>query len=70
VNADGSGNAVAKIIEYYIPESFRKQAGWIPPEQRGKVIPFHMPQKKSETSLSMAVLEGWEHAELLGLAPS
>ena len=29
---------VAKIIEYYIPESFRKKAGWIPSEQRGKVI--------------------------------
>ncbi|HEY4052887.1 MAG TPA: hypothetical protein VGL74_04050 [Terriglobales bacterium] len=38
---------VAKIIEYYIPESFRKKGGWIPLDQRGKVIEFPAPQKKS-----------------------
>ena len=39
---------MAKIIEFYIPESYRKKAGkWIPPEQNGKVIPFAVPEKKS-----------------------
>jgi len=33
--------AMAIVIEYYVPENFRKQSGkWIPPEQRGKIIPF------------------------------
>jgi hypothetical protein len=32
---------MAIIIEYYVPSSFRKKATkWVPPEQRGKVIPF------------------------------
>ena len=39
---------MAKIIEFYIPTSFRKKATkWIPPEQCGKVIPFDLLQKKS-----------------------
>ena len=32
--------AVAKVIEFYIPTSFRKRVKWIPLEQRGKVIEF------------------------------
>jgi len=33
--------AMAIVIEFYVPEKFRRQGGqWIPPEQRGKVIPF------------------------------
>jgi hypothetical protein len=40
--------AMAKVIEYYVPEKFRKQSGkWISPEQRGKVILFPAPEKKS-----------------------
>jgi hypothetical protein len=32
---------MAKIIEFYVPSNFRKKATKrIPPEQRGKVIPF------------------------------
>jgi hypothetical protein len=39
---------MAKIIEIYVPSSFRKKATkWIAPEQQGKVIPFGLPQKKS-----------------------
>jgi hypothetical protein len=38
---------VAKVIEYYVPEGFQKNAKWIPPDQRGKVIQFPAPQKKS-----------------------
>jgi len=33
--------AMAQRIEFYVPEKFRRQSGqWIPPEQRGKIIPF------------------------------
>jgi hypothetical protein len=43
-----SGVIMAKIIEFYVPSSFRKKATkWIPPEQQGKVIPFDILQKKS-----------------------
>lgn len=39
---------MAKIIEFYVPSSFRKKATkWIPPEELGKVIPFDTLQKKS-----------------------
>jgi hypothetical protein len=39
---------MAKIIEFYVPSSFRKKATkWIPPEQQGKIIQFLAPQKKS-----------------------
>jgi hypothetical protein len=39
---------MAKIIEFYVPNSFRKKASkWIPPEQRGKVLAFGLQQKKS-----------------------
>ena len=31
---------MAKVIEFYIPDTFRKRTIWIPPEQRGKVIEF------------------------------
>jgi hypothetical protein len=42
------GGFMAKIIEFYIPSSYRKKAtNWIAPEQHGKVIPFVTAQKKS-----------------------
>jgi hypothetical protein len=42
------GGSMAKIIEFYIPSSFKKKATkWDPPEQQGKVIEFVAPEKKS-----------------------
>ena len=38
---------MAKVIEFYVPDRFRKTGPWVPPEQRGKVIEFPSPQKKS-----------------------
>jgi hypothetical protein len=39
---------MAKIIEFYIPSSFKKQpTKWVPLDEHGKVIPFAVPQKKS-----------------------
>jgi hypothetical protein len=38
---------MAKVIEYYIPERFRKTKTWIPPDERGRIIEFPVPEKKS-----------------------
>ncbi len=39
---------MAKIIEFYIPVSFRKKATkWVPKEECGKVLAFAAPQKKT-----------------------
>jgi hypothetical protein len=38
---------MAQIIEMYIPSRFRKKEKWIPPEERGKLITFSLPVKKS-----------------------
>jgi hypothetical protein len=44
----GMVTPMAIVIEFYVPEKFRKQSGkWISLEQRGKVIPFSAQQKKS-----------------------
>jgi hypothetical protein len=42
-----AGMSMAKIIEFYIPSTFRKNGKWIPPAQRGKVIEFPTETKKS-----------------------
>jgi hypothetical protein len=40
--------AMAKVIEFYVPEKFRKPNGkWNPREQYGKIIRFTAPEKKS-----------------------
>ena len=41
------GMIMAKVIEFYILNTFRKREIWIPPEQRGKVIEFCLQVKKS-----------------------
>jgi hypothetical protein len=42
------GGFMAKIIEFYVPSSFRKKGTkWMKPEQQAKVIPFGLPQRKS-----------------------
>jgi hypothetical protein len=38
---------MAKVIEFYVPESFRKQLKWARQLQRGKVIDFCSQTKKS-----------------------
>jgi len=38
---------VAKVIEFYIPKNFRKSSKWVSAEQRGKIIEFAPPLKKS-----------------------
>lgn len=39
--------AMAKVIEFYIPSTFQKTAKWSAPDQRGKLIEFPAPAKKS-----------------------
>jgi hypothetical protein len=38
---------MAKVIEFYIPKSFRKPLKWSPEWQRGKIIEFCAQIKKS-----------------------
>ena len=54
VSAGGSGRVrregrddVAKIIEFYIPNNFRKRVKWVSPGWRGKIIEFPSQMKKS-----------------------
>jgi hypothetical protein len=42
-----AGMTVAKVIEFYIPNNFRKSVKWVSPEQRGKIIEFPAQIKKS-----------------------
>jgi hypothetical protein len=41
------GGRMAKIIEFYIPRSFRKVSKWLPPNERGKVLEFPMAVRQS-----------------------
>ena len=44
----GMVTAMAKVIEFYIPRTFRKAAKWgAQPDKRGKLIEFRVPEKKS-----------------------
>jgi hypothetical protein len=38
---------MAQVIEFYIPNRFRKNMKWVPAQQRGKVIEFPAQIKKS-----------------------
>jgi len=31
---------MTKLIEFYVPNNFRRKVKWVPPKQRGKVIEF------------------------------
>ena len=38
---------MAQVIEFYVPDRFRKKVKWIPTTRRGKVIEFPVAVKKS-----------------------
>jgi hypothetical protein len=38
---------MAKIIEFYIPQGFRKVSTWLPPNERGKLLEFPVAVRKS-----------------------
>jgi hypothetical protein len=38
---------VAELIEFYVPDNFRKSTRWIPPQQRGKVLEFRAAASKT-----------------------
>jgi hypothetical protein len=38
---------MAQVIEFYVPDRFRKKVRWVPAERRGKVIEFPADVKKS-----------------------
>jgi hypothetical protein len=37
---------MAKIIQFYVPQSFRKVSKWFPPSQAAKVLAFPMADTK------------------------
>ena len=39
--------AMAKVIEFYIPQNFRRTTKWVPDVQRGKILELRPPTKKS-----------------------
>jgi hypothetical protein len=41
------GGHMAKIIEFYIPQSFHKVSKWLPSDERGKVLTFPQAVRKS-----------------------
>jgi hypothetical protein len=41
------GGCMAKMIEFYIPQSFRKVSKWLPPDERGKLLEFPVAERKS-----------------------
>jgi hypothetical protein len=40
-------DVMAKVIEFYIPDSFTRKVNCLAPNERGKVIEFPSPKKKS-----------------------
>ena len=39
--------AMAKVIEFYIPQNFRRTTKWVPDVQRGKILELRQQTKKS-----------------------
>jgi hypothetical protein len=38
---------MAKVIEFYIPQNFRRPTKWVPGLQRGKILELRPQTKKS-----------------------
>lgn len=38
---------MAKIIEFYIPQSYRKVSKWLPPKVHGKLLKFPVAVRQS-----------------------
>jgi hypothetical protein len=38
---------MAQVIRFYIPERYKKNSRWVPPEQKGKLITFPVEERKS-----------------------
>jgi len=38
---------MAQVIQFYVPDRFRKKVRFVPPEQRGKLVVFPVEAKKS-----------------------
>jgi hypothetical protein len=38
---------MANVIEFYVPVRFRKPVKWVPQQQRGRVLEFSLPQKRT-----------------------
>ena len=45
------GGHMAKIIEFYIPQSFCKVSKWVPTTERGKLLAFPLVQNDNRRDL-------------------
>jgi hypothetical protein len=45
--SENLGGCMTKIIEFYIPQSFRKASKWLSPDERGKLLEFPVAVRKS-----------------------
>jgi len=45
------GRHMAKIIEFYIPQSFCKVSKWVPTTERGKLLAFPLVQNDNRRDL-------------------
>jgi hypothetical protein len=41
------GGFMAKMIEFYVPQSYRKASKWLPPNGRGEVLEFPLAVQQS-----------------------
>jgi len=53
---------MAKIIEFYIPQGFRKVSKWFPPDERGKVLVFPLTVRKSAWPVLKRTWRNWNWA--------
>jgi len=37
---------MAQVIKFYIPDRYKKNSRWVPPEQKGKLINFPTSEQK------------------------
>jgi len=67
----GMVTAMAIVIKYYVPETFRKQRGkWIPPEQRGKIIPFQHGNRSLHDMKTLRLVPAVGSSTVAGNLPS
>jgi len=38
---------MAQLIEYYVPDKYKKKVKWVPEQDRGRLISFPVSEKKS-----------------------
>jgi len=61
-----AGSVVAKVIEFYIPKTFKKSSKVLPPEERGKVIELYPGHSRARCPEQHDLLPWNMPSELIG----